>query len=130
MHGGQRMHDRRLMLAGDHDAGALVVLQVARDRAEPLVDIVIVGVFGPCAMPSEIASAQANSSTSPARSGRRWSALVPVGVGIGSTTYSRFIVSWCSPTRRRLRELARVAQAAPDPSQEIGVQRNHDIGVR
>ena len=89
----QRVHDRRLLLAGDHEAGALVVLQVARDRAEPLVDIVVLARLRTVARRrARSASAQANSSISPARSGRRWSALVPVGVGIGSTTYSRFIV--------------------------------------
>ena len=40
--GGERVNDGRLLFARDHDAGAFVRLQIARDGAEPLVDIVIV----------------------------------------------------------------------------------------
>ena len=36
-------------------------------------------------------SARTNCSISAARSGRRWSALAPVEVGVLSTTYSRLI---------------------------------------
>src|ERR1035441_7812471 len=46
--------------------------------------------LGPLAACTPVASAQANSSISPARSGMRWSALAPVGVGLGSTTYNQF----------------------------------------
>ena len=61
----------------------------------------VIAGLGPLAVPRAVASAQANSSMSPARNGRRWSALAPVGVGIGSTTYSRFMVVWSPLTRRR-----------------------------
>ncbi len=43
---GKRMNDGRLMRAGDHYAGALVGLQVARHRADPLINIVIFAGLG------------------------------------------------------------------------------------
>jgi hypothetical protein len=41
----QRVDDRRLMLAGNHQARALVQLQVAGDLAEPLVDVAVFALF-------------------------------------------------------------------------------------
>ena len=41
----------RLVLAGDHQARALVQLQVARDRAEPFVDVAVFALLGTVAAP-------------------------------------------------------------------------------
>ena len=126
---GEGVDDGRLLLAGDHQAGALVELEIAGDGAEPLVDIAVISLLG------AVGRAQAG--------GQRPGELLDVGgaqrqpvVGLGSRggggglddvqPVHLGLVAADAPARR---ELAGIAQEGGAGSEKIGIERNDDLGV-
>ena len=130
VHGvGQGVNGGRLVFARDHQAGALVSQQVARDRAGPFVDVPVFAGLRALRRAQAVASAPANSSISAARSGSRWSALRARGRGHRLHHVQPVHVGLVAAHPAPRGELARIAQAARARRQKIRIERDDHVGL-
>ena len=129
----QRVDRRRLRFARDDQARAAVRLQILRDRRRAHSFQPVGAGAAPAAvprrLPAAIAAGVSGSSISlgrSAQSGDRPSRRSSVGIALDRVKPVHAVGVLGTPARG---EIARVAQAARAAAEQIGVEREDDVGV-